>query len=120
MREYLARLLGHGLEGRVVSHVLPIFHGAGANWKSTVTTASTSALGDYPAPADHELLTARTFDAHPTGTTDLFGPRLAGSTNPTTAAGWPKAPSSGSPEATGSRPGGCAKTSGGSTLRTLS
>jgi len=77
MRDYLARLLGHGLEGRVVSRVLPIFHGAGANGKSTLTTASTSALGDYPAPADHELLTARTFDAHPTGTADLFGPRLA-------------------------------------------
>ena len=30
MRGYLARLLGHALEGRVVEHVLPIFHGAGA------------------------------------------------------------------------------------------
>ncbi len=35
------------------------------------------ALGDYAAPADPELLTARTFDAHPTGTADLFGLRLA-------------------------------------------
>ena len=36
-----------------------------------------AALGDYAAAADPELLTARTFDAHPTGTADLFGLRLA-------------------------------------------
>jgi putative DNA primase/helicase len=35
------------------------------------------ALGDYADAADPELLTARTFDAHPTGTADLFGLRLA-------------------------------------------
>ncbi len=36
MRDYLARLLGHSLEGRVVSHVLPIFHGDGGNGKGTL------------------------------------------------------------------------------------
>ncbi len=77
MRGYLARLLGHALEGRVVSHILPIFHGAGANGKSTLTAAVLAALADYAGPADPELLTARTFDAHPTGTADLFGMRLA-------------------------------------------
>jgi putative DNA primase/helicase len=35
------------------------------------------ALGDYADAADPELLTARTFAAHPTGTADLFGLRLA-------------------------------------------
>jgi len=34
-------------------------------------------LGDYAAPADPQLLTARTFDAHPTRAADLFGMRLA-------------------------------------------
>jgi putative DNA primase/helicase len=34
-------------------------------------------LGDYADAADPELLTAKTFDAHPTGTADLFGLRLA-------------------------------------------
>src|SRR5205823_3085467 len=29
MRGYLARLTGHALEGRVVSHILPIHYGAG-------------------------------------------------------------------------------------------
>jgi putative DNA primase/helicase len=77
MRAYLARLLGHGLEGRVVTHVLPIFCGAGANGKSTFLAAVLGALGDYAAPADPDLLTARTFDAHPTGVADLFGLRLA-------------------------------------------
>ena len=36
-----------------------------------------AALGDYADAADPDLLTARTFDAHPTGIADLFGLRLA-------------------------------------------
>jgi putative DNA primase/helicase len=77
MRGYLARLTGHALEGRVVTHVLPIHYGAGANGKSTYIDAVLAALGDYADAADPELLTARTFDAHPTGIADLFGLRLA-------------------------------------------
>jgi putative DNA primase/helicase len=77
MRSYLARLIGHTLEGRVTEHILPIFHGEGANGKSTLTTAVVAALGDYAAPADPELLMARTWDAHPTGVADLCGVRLA-------------------------------------------
>jgi putative DNA primase/helicase len=77
MRAYIARLLGLGLEGRVVAHLLAIFCGSGANGKTTLNTAVTAALGDYAGPADPDLLTARTFDAHPTGVADLFGLRLA-------------------------------------------
>jgi putative DNA primase/helicase len=77
MRGYIARLLGHALEGRVTSHVLPIFCGSGANGKSTLITAVLGALGDYADAADPELLMARTFDAHPTSVADLFGMRLA-------------------------------------------
>jgi putative DNA primase/helicase len=76
MREFLARLLGHSLEGRV-SDILPIFHGEGANGKSTLIGVVLAALGDYADAADPELLTARTFDAHPTGVADLCGLRLA-------------------------------------------
>ncbi len=47
------------------------------NGKGTLIDAVLSALGDYADAADPELLTARTFDAHPTGTADLFGLRLA-------------------------------------------
>jgi putative DNA primase/helicase len=77
MRAYLARLFGHSLEGRTVEHVLPVLHGDGANGKGTALAAILAALGDYGDAADPELLTARTFDAHPTGVADLFGLRLA-------------------------------------------
>ena len=77
MRDYLARLAGHSLEGRVVAHILPIFHGDGANGKGTFIGAVLAALGDYADAADPELLNARTFEAHPTGVADLFGLRLA-------------------------------------------
>lgn len=77
MRAYLGRLIGHALEGRVLEHILPIFHGDGANGKGTFTGAILAALGDYADAADPDLLNARTFDAHPTGVADLFGLRLA-------------------------------------------
>lgn len=77
MRDYLARLLGHGLEGRVTEHVLPIFHGPGRNGKGTLIAAVLAALGDYADAADPQLLTARSNDAHPTSNADLFGLRLA-------------------------------------------
>jgi putative DNA primase/helicase len=77
MRAYLARLTGQGLEGRSTAHILPIFNGVGANGKTTYIGAVGAALGDYADAADPELLTARTFDAHPTGVADLFGLRLA-------------------------------------------
>ena len=78
MRAYLARLLGHTLDGRQVVHILPILYGLGANGKGTlIGSAVLPALGDYADAADPELLTAKTFDAHPTSTADLFGLRLA-------------------------------------------
>jgi putative DNA primase/helicase len=77
MREYLARLLGHTLEGTVTAHILPILQGDGANGKSTLIEAVMKALGDYADAADPDLLRARTFDAHPTGVADLYGLRLA-------------------------------------------
>ena len=54
-----------------------IFYGTGRNGKGTLIGAVQSALGDYADAADPDLLTARSFDAHPTGTADLFGLRLA-------------------------------------------
>lgn len=77
MRDYLARLLGHALEGRVTTHVLPIFFGEGGNGKGTLISAVLAALGDYADAADPDLLTAKTFDAHPTSVADLYGLRLA-------------------------------------------
>jgi putative DNA primase/helicase len=78
MRAFLARLLGHALDGRVVSHILPILFGEGGNGKGTlINHAVMPALGDYADAADAGLLTARTFEAHPTGVADLCGLRLA-------------------------------------------
>jgi putative DNA primase/helicase len=77
MRDFLSRLLGHAIEGKVTTHILPILFGNGANGKSTLIDAVIAALGDYADAADPELLTARSFDAHPTGIADLFGLRLA-------------------------------------------
>jgi putative DNA primase/helicase len=77
MRAFLARLLGHALEGRVSSHILPVLHGEGGNGKGTLIGAVVAVLGDYADAADPTLLVARSFDAHPTSVADLCGLRLA-------------------------------------------
>lgn len=77
MRQFIGRLLGLSLEGKVTAHILPVFYGDGANGKSTLVDAVMNALGDYADATDPDLLRARTFDAHPTGVADLFGLRLA-------------------------------------------
>ena len=77
MRGYLARLLGHALEGRVSEHVLPILYGSGANGKGTLMTAVLDAVGDYGDAADPDLLMASRHTPHPTNVADLFGMRLA-------------------------------------------
>jgi putative DNA primase/helicase len=76
MRAYLGRVTGLALEGKVTEHLLPVHYGDGCNGKTTFFEAVSFALGDYAGPGDPELLTARSFDAHPTGTADLFGKRL--------------------------------------------
>jgi len=77
MRDFLARLLGHALEGRVVEHLLPVLWGTGANGKSTLITAVMGALGDYAITTDPALLIDRGFEAHPTGVANLAGCRVA-------------------------------------------
>jgi putative DNA primase/helicase len=76
MRTFLARLLGHTLTGSVTEHLMAIFHGIGANGKTTLTELVRHTLGDYAATTDPGLLIDRG-DAHPTGIADLFGLRLA-------------------------------------------
>jgi putative DNA primase/helicase len=76
MLEFLARLFGHALLGKVVEHVLAIFYGVGANGKTTLLEAVANALDDYARPVDPGLLIDRG-EVHPTGTAALFGLRLA-------------------------------------------
>ena len=113
MRAYLARLIGHALKAAWSSTSCGSIYGDGRQRQGHVHRRGASrALGDYADAADPELLNARTFDAHPTGTADLFGLRLAVLHETDKGGGSPRAPSSGSPAATGSRPGGCGRTSG--------
>lgn len=76
MRDFLARLFGHALLGKVVEHILAILYGVGANGKTTLTEAVSGVFGDYAAPIDPGLLIDRG-DVHPTGVAGLFGLRLA-------------------------------------------
>lgn len=76
VREFVQRLLGVALIGRVVEHVLPIFTGTGRNGKSTLLNVVRSALGDYAIEAEPDLLIERD-RAHPTGLMDLRGVRVA-------------------------------------------
>jgi putative DNA primase/helicase len=76
MRDFLARLFGHGLLGKVVEHVLPVFYGIGANGKTTLVEAVASAWGDYADTIEPGLLIDRG-EVHPTGVADLFKLRLA-------------------------------------------
>jgi putative DNA primase/helicase len=76
MRDFLARLFGHALLGKVVEHVLAILYGVGANGKTTLVEAVTGTFGDYARPIDPGLLIDRG-DVHPTGVAALFGLRLA-------------------------------------------
>lgn len=74
VREFLQRVVGVALVGKVLEHVLPIFTGTGANGKGTAYTAINTALGDYASTAEPDLFMHRQ-GAHPTGEMDLLGVR---------------------------------------------
>lgn len=57
-RDYLQRVVGQSLYGRVTEHLLPVLIGTGANGKSTFASAVSGALGDYAAVIDPSLLMA--------------------------------------------------------------
>jgi putative DNA primase/helicase len=76
MRDFLARLFGHALLGKVIEHVLAICYGLGGNGKTTLVEAVSVVFGEYARPVDPGLLTDRG-DVHPTSTAALFGLRLA-------------------------------------------
>lgn len=53
---FIRRLLGSAIVGEVRDHVLPIFHGVGANGKGTLTETVVDILGDYATGAPADLL----------------------------------------------------------------
>lgn len=78
VREFLQRLIGSAVVGTVTDHILPVFHGAGANGKSVFTSVLSRVLGDYAHSAPVDLLLAgRRSGSSPTPeVADLRGRRL--------------------------------------------
>lgn len=69
---------GAGLPGIVRDHLLPIIYGPGGAGKGTFYETIKAALGDYAIAAEPDLLMAsRNGSAHPTGSMDLLGVRMA-------------------------------------------
>jgi putative DNA primase/helicase len=75
--DYLQRFIGYCLTGDVSEQVLNIWHGVGANGKSTVLNTAMEMLGaDYSMKATADLLLMKRNTDHPTALTDLHGRRL--------------------------------------------
>ena len=68
--------MGLSLIGDQREHLLPVFHGSGANGKSVFTNTVQAALGEYAHTAPHGFLMTKHNDEHPTALADLFGKRL--------------------------------------------
>lgn len=77
VREYLARVLGVALLGRVREHILPILTGTGGNGKGVLIETVLSAFGNYGIAVDPKLIMKTKHERHGTFTADLHGVRLA-------------------------------------------
>lgn len=76
VRDYLQRFLGYCLTAQSTQHLLHIFHGSGANGKSTLLEALRHVFGTYASAAPPSLLMARRGEQHPTELVQLHGRRL--------------------------------------------
>ena len=75
--DFVQRFAGYCLTGDVSEQILNIWHGIGANGKSTILNAIMEMLGtDYSMKAIADLLMMKHDSAHPTALTDLHGKRL--------------------------------------------
>lgn len=75
--DYVQRFAGYCLTGDVSEQILNIWHGIGANGKSTILNALMEMLGpDYAMKATTDLLLTKHDGDHPTALTDLHGKRL--------------------------------------------
>jgi putative DNA primase/helicase len=73
---YVQRILGYCLTGTIGVQELYVYHGAGANGKSTLLEAVCHVMADYACPAPPGLLIQKANDEHPTEIADLQGRRL--------------------------------------------
>lgn len=77
VRPWIQRLMGSSMVGKVVDDIVAVLDGAGANGKSTILKAISSAVGDYSNPVSSRLLVSKSaYDEHPTLIADLAGRRL--------------------------------------------
>ena len=75
--DYVQRFAGYCLSGDVSEQILNIWHGIGANGKSTILNALMEMMGpDYSMKATADLLLMKRDSDHPTALTDLHGKRL--------------------------------------------
>lgn len=74
---FLQRAFGYALTGATIEQVMFIFHGAGANGKSTVLGAFQELLGDYAAQTPASTLMVKDVDAIPNDVARLKAIRCA-------------------------------------------
>jgi putative DNA primase/helicase len=77
VRDYLQRFIGYCLTGEVNERQFVICFGQGRNGKSLLINVLRYILGPYCGPMAPGLLMARDNEAHPAEVADLFGLRLA-------------------------------------------
>lgn len=70
LADYLQRVAGYCLTGRMTEQVFFFLHGTGANGKSVFIDAMSHVLGDYAATAPLDTFTSANSERHPT---DLAG-----------------------------------------------
>ena len=76
VRRQVQRDLGRALVGADLEESLPIWHGTGANGKSTPEHAIQRGVDGYAKKAVRNLLVASRVDRHPTEIADLAGARI--------------------------------------------
>lgn len=76
MTAFVQRLAGSWLAGENREQILAVFHGVGANGKSTLLNTILYVLGEHGHKAPSNFLTQAKADRHPTELASLFGKRL--------------------------------------------
>lgn len=76
MIEYIHRLFGLATIGQVYEHIIPLFHGEGANGKTVMLETVMKLLGDYATIGNKKLIIKTRFEDHDTIKMTLKGKRL--------------------------------------------
>ena len=77
VRGFVQRLIGSAMFGAQHEHLLPIWHGVGANGKSVLMNVITRLFGNYCVHLPADALLSHTHSPHPTILMPLRGARLA-------------------------------------------